>query len=440
MIDPEFEDSALEAEAASLWRTLLRNFATLFAGETAARVFGLVSILVLARGFGPQGFGLASVGMAAVAWLALGADSGTELLTVRNVSREPSRFREIAERILGLRLALALVTSVLYVVAIWFLAQSHGSRNVYLGFTPALLAMALNLRWIVLGVGGARSVAAGNVAARLVFLVGVGLLAITGLHGHVALVGVAYAAGELAYALVVAGDVARRFGLLRPRVDWAFWRATLRESLPLLTGSLARGALFSFDLFLIALVLGPGDAGLYSAGSKPVFFLGTAVTLFYVSFVSSYSSAAAAHAPRVFRRSVRTSLLVAVPLALAASLGAALVVPALFGHRYAGAAPVLAILAWKFPLSALTAPYNGLLLSEGRQLLVMRNNLGGAAVSIAGNSIAIPLFGIQGAAVVGVISAIALLWLNYSSAVSRELAPRFDVLFARAATKVAPYG
>ena len=431
MIDPEFEDSAIEAEVASLWRTLLRNFATLFAGETAARVFGLVAILVLARGFGPAGFGLASVGMAAVGWLALGADSGTELLTVRNVSRDPGRFREIAERILGLRLALAFLATVGFVIGVWFLARSHGSRDVYLSFAPAIVAMALNLRWIVLGVEGARSVAVGNIAARLVFLVGVVALTL-GPNDAVKFVGFPYAAGELAYALVVAALLAPRFGVLRPRVDWAFWRSTLRESVPLMTGSLARGALFSFDLFLIAIVLGPGDAGIYSAGSKPVFFLGTIVTLFHVSFLSSYSSATRSHAPQVFRRSVRTSLLVAVPLAIVTSLSAELLVPALFGHRYAAAAPVLAILAWKFPLSALTAPYSGLLLSEGRQLLVMRNNLGGAAVSIVGNLIAIPLFGIKAAALVGVISAITLLWLNYRSAVSRELAPHFNVLFARA--------
>jgi O-antigen/teichoic acid export membrane protein len=431
VIDPEFEDSALEAEAAVIWLRLLKNFATLFFGETAARVFGLVAILVLARGFGPQGFGLASVGMAAVAWLALGADSGTELLAVRNVSREPVRFREIAERILGLRIALGLIATIVYVVGIWFLARSNGSRNVYLGFAPSILAMALNLRWIVLGIDSAKGIAVGNVAARLVFMLGV--LGLAAGSQDVMLVGYAYAAGELVYALVVGGVVAPRFGILRPRVDLAFWRATLRESLPLMTGSLARGALFTFDLFLIALVLGPGKAGLYSAGSKPVFFLGTAVTLFYVSFLSSYSSATASHATTVFRRSIRTSLLVAVPLALAATIGAAFVVPALFGHRYAGAAPVLAILAWKFPLSALTAPYSALLLSQGRQLLVMRNNLGGAAVSIVGNTIAVPLVGIEGAAVVGVVSAVALLWLNYRSAVSRHLAPNFKVLFARAA-------
>jgi O-antigen/teichoic acid export membrane protein len=430
VIDPEFEDSAFEAETAFIWRRLLKNFATLFFGETGARVFGLVAILVLARGFGPQGFGLTSVGMAAVAWLALGADSGTELLAVRNVSREPLRFREIAERVLGLRIALGLIATIVYVLGVWFLARSHVSRNIYLGFAPSILAMALNLRWIVLGVDGAKGIAMGNVAARLVFMLGV--LGLAADSQDVMLVGYAYAAGELVYALVVGGVVARRYGILRPRVDVAFWRATLRESLPLMTGSLARGALFTFDLFLIAIVLGPGKAGLYSAGSKPVFFLGTAVTLFYVSFLSSYSSASADHAPSVFRRSIRTSLLVAVPLALAATIGATFVVPALFGHRYAGAAPVLAILAWKFPLSALTAPYSALLLSKGRQLLVMRNNLAGAAVSIVGNAIAVPVVGIEGAAVVGVVSAVALLWLNYRSAVSRDLAPNFNVLFARA--------
>lgn len=178
MSDPLLEEGPTEVDSATAWRLLLRNFWTLVFGEGFARVFGLVTILLIARTLGPGGLGLASVGMAVVGWIFLVVDSGTELLTVRDVSREPKRFREIAEKILGLRLTLALVATAVYALAVLLFARSDVTRTVYLGFAVAIPAMALNLRWIVLGVQGARSVALGNIAARFVFMLAVLLIVV----------------------------------------------------------------------------------------------------------------------------------------------------------------------------------------------------------------------------------------------------------------------
>src|SRR3954449_1506039 len=62
------EDAPLaEAEQdAATWRILLRSFWTLVAGGGAARDFGLVTMLLLARDLGPDGFGLTAVGIALV--------------------------------------------------------------------------------------------------------------------------------------------------------------------------------------------------------------------------------------------------------------------------------------------------------------------------------------------------------------------------------------
>jgi O-antigen/teichoic acid export membrane protein len=429
MSDPTLESPLTDVDSTPAWRPLVRNFATLLVGEGSARVLGLIAILVLARELGPGGFGLAMVGIALVGLFSLVADSGTEILTLRNVSREPGRFREIAERILGLRLTLSLVGTAAYLIVVSLLASSPSNRSVYLGFAIALPAVALNLRWVVLGVGAAKAVALANVAAQVVFLSGI--VALVHTEHDVFLVPYAYAAGELAYAAVVLAAVVPRFGLLRPRIDLRFWHSTLRESLPLIGGSAARGILFAFDLFLIGLVLGPPFAGYYSAGSKPVQFVGMAVGLFYVSFVSSYS-AAGPLARAVFRRSARAALAVAVPIAAAASVGAATVVPIVFGDDYSRAAPVLAILAWRIPFQALVSPYNGLLIGDGRTLLVMRSYIAAAIVTVAGSLVAIPIFGIEGAAVVSVASSATVFAFSYRSAVSRELAPALRALLARA--------
>src|SRR5262249_24317140 len=152
---------------------LLRSFWTLVIGEGTARVFGLATMLLLARDLGPGGFGLTAVGTALVYRFAVVSDSGTEVLTVRNVAREPERFKAGAERILGLRLALSLAATAIYVAGVLAFTESPTDRGVYLRFGLALPALALNLNWIVLGIRGERAVAVGNVIARIVFLVGV---------------------------------------------------------------------------------------------------------------------------------------------------------------------------------------------------------------------------------------------------------------------------
>jgi O-antigen/teichoic acid export membrane protein len=430
------DESALaETEDAATWRILVRSFWTLVLGEGAARVFGLAAVLLLARQLGPTGFGLAVVGMAFVARVALVSDAGTEMLTVRNVAREPERFRELAEKILGLRLALSVVSVAVYVAVVYAFTSSSYDRAVYLRFALALPAIALNLHWIVLGVRGERAVAAGNIAARLVFLVAV--LALVVPTKDVMHVPYAYALGELAYALVIAAVVAPRFGVLRPRVDLAFWGATLRQSVPLMVSSLARG-LAALELLVIGIVLGPRDAGYYGAGSKPYLFVATAIGLFYVSFVASYASISGPRALALFRRSARRSLAVAVVVALGFSIASEAVVPFLFGNRFSAAAPVLAIIVWQLPLSALASPYGGLLLVENRQLLLMRNALIVAAVALPLYVIAVELFGINGVAVVSVCAAAMSLGLNYWAAVSRGLAPRLRVVLERTAPDPPP--
>jgi len=430
MTEPHTEPLPIEVEAAAAWRGLVKNFGTLLLGEGAAAFFGLVTFLLLARNLGPAGFGLVSVGIALVGWLSLGVDSGTEILSLRNVSRDPAGFRELAERILGLRIVTSLTVAAVYLVIIGVGTRSPSNRAVYLGFAVALPAIALNLRWIVLGIGGARAVAVGNLAARIVFLCGVVFAVVP--HHAVARVPFAYATGEFVYAGAIFLMVARRFGVLVPRIDVAFWVATLRESIPVMISSYARGIQFSFDVLLIGFVLGPRDAGFFSAAQKPVLFFGTVIGLFYVSFVSSYSAAASEFASLVLRRAVRTSLVVTLPVAFTVAAVAEFVIPIAFGHRYENAAPVLAILAWKIPFSALTAPFSGLLIGTGQTVVLMRNNVITAAVTVLGNLLAVPLVGIPGAAIVGVVSSATILTLNYRSAASRKLAPPLRALLARA--------
>jgi O-antigen/teichoic acid export membrane protein len=403
------------------WRALVRNFVTLLLGEGAARVFGLVTFVLLARRLGPAGFGLVATALSIVGWFGLVADQGTTLTPTRDISRNQERFRGIAERMLGLRLALAVPFIAVLVGGAFALSNSTYDRDIYIRFAIGVPAVALNLRWLVLGIHGARLIAFGNVAAQLVILIGVVLFVTT--SDDAPLMAYIAAAGELVFAFVILGMLIPRYGVLRPRIDVRVWRDTLRSGFPLMVSAFARGILYSFDLVIIAFLIDPAHSGFYATGSKPALFVIQGIGLFYVSFLASYSAAKPDAATDLFRRSVRVGLGVSIPIALALSIGAEFVVPLVVGSRYALAAPVLAILAWKIPFSALSSPYNGVLLVGDRQVALMWNNVMGAGVNIVGDLIMAPTVGIYGVAAVSLLTTVTILVLNYRKALGYNLAP-----------------
>ena len=402
-------------EEIGTWRVVLRSFATLLTGEAAARLLGLVAILVLARRLGPHDYGIVAFAIALVGWFGIVVDSGTETLTVRDIARDPSRFRHIAERVLGLRLAISVVATGAFVAGVELFAHGRVRDTVVL-FAVALPAIALNPRWMVLGIREARAIAVGNICARAVLAAGALLLVHSG--ADLRRVPFVQATSEVVYAATILAIVGRRFGLVRPRIDVPAWISTLRQSAPLFVNGVARAAYYSFDVIAVELLLGPKQAGIYSVGTKPALFFAGAFGLFSISFLSSFS-AASAQAPEaareLMRHAVKLTSVVSFPLAGALSLAAVVIVPAAFGDSYRAATAVLAVAAWGIPLTGLGVPYSSVLIAAGRQADVMRNHVLAACVLIVADLILIPVVGIVGAAAVAAGSAGLGSWLNFRS-------------------------
>lgn len=416
--------------ALASWGGLVRNFSSLAGGETVARAFGLIAVVVMTRKLGPSAFGLVTLGTTLVLWFQLIVNAGTETLNVRDIAREPARFREFAEAVLGLRLVLSLVAAAPYVAAVWFIAASASERTILLLFGLALPVVAANIRLMVLGINRSISVAAGNVVSQLLFVAGV-LLWVHDPDDAVA-VPLVLTLGELLFAAVVFAAVAREFGILRPRLDLNLWRQNIREGWPLMATQISRAVILWFDLFLIGLLLGPHDAGLYGAAYKPVLFFSVIAGLFFFAFLASYSAADPARARELFRRAMRLSMLVTVPTALVLTVAAHPAITISFGGAYGPAAPALAILAWTIVPSTLGGGYAMVLVAANRQSTLMWQSIAGAVFNVVVNIPVVPLAGIEGAAVVTLASYLLVLVLNYRTCARLDLAPSLaSVLWAK---------
>jgi O-antigen/teichoic acid export membrane protein len=408
---PDHSPQALDANSA--WRRVLRRFLALAVGEGGARAVSFIAVVVLARRLGPGGFGLVTLGLSIAGWLAIAVDSGTETLSIREIARRPSEFRAIADRMLALRLAMSLAAAAVFAAGVYVFSSSVHDRSVVLRFALILPAVALNLRWMVLGIGGSRAVAVGNIASRLLFTAGVVLLVETG--DDVTRVPYLEAAGECVYALIILGLVARRFGWPRPKVDLPYWRTTLRQSLPLMLHGAARATTLAFDVFVVAVILGPSTVGVYGAALKPVVAMLGALGLLLVSFLSSYAATSEEHAAALFRRTLLVGALIAVPATLVLSAGSEVIVPLLFGHGFHESIGLMAVVAWTIPLAAVGVPYAGALIARGHQVQLMRNSVVGVVFTIAATLPAVAVVGVYGAALVRVATSVLVLLLNVRS-------------------------
>lgn len=414
------------------WRTLVRSFAELSIGEAIARVMGFVALVALTRRLGPASFGVVTLGVTLVLWIKVIVDSGTETLNIREISRQPDRFREIAGAVLALRLCLSAAAIAIF-VPVAFLVADHSRRTVAL-FALVLPVVALNPRFMVLGLRAAKGVAIGNIAGQVLFAAGV-LVLVRGPHESF-VVPLLMAAAELTFGVVVVVFVARRFGLPVPRIDLPAWRSALRGGLPLMVTQLAGGAVQSFGLILIAAVLGSYSTGVYGAAYKPLLFFATLTALLGGSFLASYSAAGPAQARRLLHRTSWLALLASLTLALVLSIGSGFFLSAAFGSDYRSGATALSILAWLLPLTALGITYGTVLIATGRQTLLMRNNIVASVFNVGATAVAVPLAGISGAAVVAVLSSAVVVFLNHRSCTRSGLAPSAGEMLSGALTLI----
>jgi O-antigen/teichoic acid export membrane protein len=385
------------------------NSAVQIAGFVIASAVSLVTVAVMTRDLGPEGFGHFAVAMALLAIPVILADAGLSLQVLREISRDPAR----TEAAIGASLPLRLLTSALAVGATalvaWLSPLHEETRRaialgapgafltlMYLSLVPVLQAQ-LRMQWAV----------AGNVAGRLTTLAG-SLVAVDrgwGLDGFVG----AYVAGSAVTVAFVLPAVLR---LVRVRliVDVPYWGALLKAAVPLGAAQGFGQLYYRVDSVLLAALRPVREVGLYTAAFKFAELTQVVASVLVNSVFPSLARFVTSGDPRLpllVQRAFDTLLFLATPLAVVAILEAENIVVALGGPEFAEAALALQILA-AYPIASfLNALVERAVIAAGRDRLVAAWSAGFLVVNVAVNIVLIPLFGYVAAAGTAVVTEFA---------------------------------
>jgi len=372
----------------------------LSAAEAIRVAISAALAIYLARRLGAAAFGLWTFAIAVTGYPLALVEAGLTWIGTRDVAAHPEAARSLVRRIVPLRLALAVGGALVVVVCAFTLAASGGGRLVVLLAGGSLLTMALTIDWVFYGLERRSIVAGANVLRVAVFAA----LAFTIVRNadHVWAVPLCQAAGEAAAAVLLWTTFARVAPAPRGDAPGIRMIDLVRQSAPLTLGQFMRAVSLWSAVTILGLRMAPEDVGHFGAAQRLAMLAGGFSTLYFYGYVPLASRAARSGSAAIadlVRRSVRLTALATLPFAIAATLLAGPIVQLAFGSGYAGAAPVLQILAWTIPLSVIGGHFRHTLISLKQMRLDLTAVASGAVTTVALNLALIPRFGLTGGAV-----------------------------------------
>ncbi len=369
----------------------------------------------LARWLGVDQFGLYALGLTFFNTLVLIVPLGMEAGAVKFISeRREGRGSLGAESIIVQAATVTFVTSILAAVCLAALASTISERLydkpdlkvVLLMFSMAIPLSALT--GILLAALQAFQTVRPLIMVRYLWepvgkflLVGALLWCGWGLAGVVGAV-----VGTLIVSLLLAMNFVRTLVPLvfRTRESWTFTGASrlLHYSLPLAIATLFGVVSSRMDIFVLGSWVSTHEIGIYQAAFQTASALALILGALEASLTPFFGQMHARHdisgLRHLYQTASKLATMCTVPLFVILAVFSADVL-SLFGSEFAVGGPLLVILAVGQLVSSATGSPNNFLMMGGHSRLVMWNTIGVGVVSIIVFALAVPWWGIWGAAV-----------------------------------------
>jgi O-antigen/teichoic acid export membrane protein len=383
-------------------RHLSISAATLAAAQVGGQIIGLAMLVIVSRQIGPTYLGAYAVSYNIVAYVGLATTIGLPVIGMRDVSGADADRRNVLVETATTRVLLSLFFGAALIAIAPWITSSHATQVLLSILALKLITEALTFDWYLQGRNRHSVVAASRFIGQVAYAVVLIPLLAGGLRGarHYAIAniaGLAVTAGIM-IALVVQ-DVGLPFG----KVSFTQLRQRVRRSTPFLWWIALTQVYYSTDLILVGYFAGNHQAGLYAAASKlPLSVIAVASLWFAVSMPETarlHSIEGTTAIRRQTRVASTTAVVVGVPFVLLGPLFATDISTTIFGPKFAGSGPALAILSASVAISLLQIVVTSVVMGAGRERSYVRVMAIGAAANVVLNLILIPTLGIVGAAI-----------------------------------------
>ncbi len=378
--------------------------------QSADRVLGFASMLVLARLLVPEDFGLVALGMAIVGSLAAFSEFGFDLALIQNQSAGRKHY--------DTAWTLSLLRGFLLAVLLLLLSGPNAAlmgddRLVELVYVLALVPFIES--FINIGIVDFRK----NLVFRKEFLYRLS----SRLGGVLTTVTLAFIWRDY-WALVVGQIAASVLRLIlsyflhpyRPRLSLAAWSDLFHFSKWLFLNGLAQFVSRRASTFVVGAFLTPAAVGLFALSGEVMGTVSQAIVApvkrtFFPGFAKLTHDMTAMR--EILLRAYALTVLVSLPLCIGIGMTAEFIVPLAFGPKWLETIPVIQILVLSALANSLQGPVRPLLLALNRPELVTSLSVVNAVILIPALIVGTWLAGIEGAAWALVFENTAMMFVQH---------------------------
>jgi O-antigen/teichoic acid export membrane protein len=392
-------------------RRVARNTFFLTAQPLVMNVLSLLSVAYIARTLGVEDFGAFNLMITFTTLFAPVAQLGLNRVMVRDMAASADR-RDYAARILPVRVALVAAATVVLLIAAW-LGGYHGRIQLAIAAGTSIFvfqSLAEIGGDIFLACEETRHTAVAQFIGGLTLtLLSVAVLYLGfGLFAMIA----TYAFGQfLGFALIL--------HFLRTRlfptgwtIDVPFALAKLRTGLPFFASTMMWSLIGRVDTLAVGGFARAVDLGYYTSSmllvSRGAIVAQGVSTALLPAVARLHAAGDTAGVTSLVRKVSEALFIVTLPGVAYVAAFAAPIAMTLFGGRYAGAAPILAIGVWAIVVRCVAAVQFSVLAGCGRERAVMASYAITVAFAVPATWLLVRFAGIVGGAVATVASQIVL--------------------------------
>jgi len=401
-------------------QSIFSRYISLAGANFLSAIFGFLVAALLARQFGPAGFGAISLATSLVSYAIVISNFGTVLHAVRMVAMGENSLEQMIPVVISIRLLLGIILFMLLSVAAYLIPQLYESRHLIVLFAMTLFSNAILLTWVPQAVHRTHAISASRVMLQFLNL---GLLYLfLQFDSSLYMAPIALIMAEIMVAFGLILSIRSYVKGVNPLPGFAAMKAVLRECSPIGMTQLVRALALASDLVILGMMSVYSDVGIYATAYKLYLFLLSLGSAYFVILLPRIAERAASNSLilKELRLSFRRVLPVVTGVVIVIWFSADLLIELLFGAGYGGAADVLRVLSVAMFANVIGRHFRQVLLAKKMQAIDLKQSGFSAGVHLVSKILLIPFFGIIGCALGTLIGELTLI-IGQAMAVRKEI-------------------
>lgn len=396
---------------------LLRDLIALAGGQLLSKALGFFAFAYLARNLEPASYGAVEAAVAIALFFGLIINGGLSSIGVRELAHSRNRLPALAAHIPAAKLLITLVAIPIMGFSAFLVQHSDDTVLLVSLFAVALLAMPWQQEWLLQGLEMMGYVAAGQAIRMLAFAIGV-VVCVRGPHDllQVGLVEIGAATTAVAYYLGVQHFRSTPIKLEFPGPElWRLIKSGFSVGLSQIVWHINQYV----PMILVANILGGTETAWFGSAHRIVMSL-LMFSIIYHFNLYPVMTRRLGESNEAFdgllRPSFRVVAWAGILIGLALMLLAQPLLVHIYGEPFSAAAPVLMVLVWVFPTTALSGHARWSLIAAGQQRRLLIAQTAGFGAMLVTGLVLIPRLKAVGGAVSILIASLVVWGVSHAFA------------------------